>query len=84
MLLGFYDCHDALERLDDYLDRELSPREHRHVAIHLAICLRCAKLYRFERGFLEDVRAKLERVEAPPELMGQISQSLRTVESGTD
>ena len=80
MLLGFYDCHDTLERLDDYLDRELSPSERRHVAIHLAICFQCAKLYRFERGFIEDVRAKLERVEAPPELMSQIRQSLRAIE----
>ena len=80
MLLGFYDCHDTLERLDDYLDRELSPGERRQVAIHLAICFRCAQLYRFERGFSQDVRAKLERVDAPPELMSQISQSLRATE----
>ena len=78
MLLGFYDCHDALERLDDYLDRELSPREQRQVAIHLAICLRCAQHYRFERGFLRDVRAKLERVETPPELMGKIHLALQS------
>ena len=81
MLLGFYDCHDALERLDDYLDGELAPGENRQVAIHLAICLRCAQHYRFERGFIADVRAKLERVEAPPELMVQIHQSLQAVES---
>lgn len=80
MLLGFYDCHDALERLDDYLDRELSPRESRQVAIHLAICFKCAQLYRFERGFIEGVRATLERVEAPPELMGKIRQSLQALE----
>ena len=82
MLLGFYDCHDTLERLDDYLDRELSPGESRQVAIHLAICLKCAQYYRFERGFLEDMRAKLARVETPPELMGQIRQSLHAIENG--
>ena len=80
MLLGFYDCHDTLERLDDYLDRELSPGERRHVKIHLAICLQCARHYRFERGFIADVRAKLERVEAPPELMSRIQSSLRATE----
>lgn len=80
MLLGFYDCHDAMERLDDYLDGELSPREQRQVAIHLAICFKCAQHYRFERGFIRDLRAKLSRVEAPPELMGQIRQSLRALE----
>ena len=80
MLLGFYDCHDTLERLDDYLDRELSEGEQRHVAIHLRICLKCAKLYRFERGFIEDMRAKIEHVQAPPELMSNISQSLSALE----
>ncbi len=81
MLLGFYDCHDTLERLDDYLDRELSPKENRQVAIHLAICLKCAQHYRFEQGFIQDVRAKLERVEVPPELMKQISLSLRALDA---
>lgn len=81
MLLGFYDCRDTLERLDDYLDRELSPGENCHVAIHLAICLKCAQLYRFENGFVQDMRAKLERVEAPPELMHQISLSLGALDA---
>ena len=80
MLLGFYDCHDALERLDDYLDGELAPGENRQVAIHLAICLRCAQHYRFERGFIRAMRAKLESVEMPTELMGQIHRSLQAVE----
>ncbi len=80
MLLGFYDCHDTLERLDDYLDRELAPHEQRQVAIHLAICFQCAKLHRFERGFIDDMRAKLEHVEAPPELLGRIRQSLQAIE----
>ncbi len=81
MLLGFYDCHEAMQRLDDYLDGELAPAENRHVAIHLAICLHCAQHYRFERGFIEALRAKLERVEMPPELMGRIHQGLQAVES---
>ena len=80
MLLGFYDCHDALERLDDYLDGELAPGENRQVAIHLAICFKCAQHYKFERGFIQAMRAKLERVEMPTELMGQIHQALQAVE----
>ena len=82
MLLGFYDCHDALERLDDYLDGELARGESRQVAIHLAICLKCAQHYRFERGFIEALRTKLDNIEMPPELMVQIHQSLQTVEQG--
>ena len=80
MLLGFLFCKETLARLDDYLDRELSPREQRQVETHLKVCSHCVQLYRFERGFLEDVRAKAVQVQAPPELMGQISQSLRSIE----
>ncbi len=80
MLLGFYDCHDAIERLDDYLDGELTPGENRQVAIHLAICLKCAQHYKFERGFIEAMRAKIERVEMPTDLMGRIHRSLQSVE----
>lgn len=80
MLLGFLFCKEVLARLDDYLDRELSPREQQQVALHLKICSHCAQMYRFERGFLQDVRAKAAQVQAPPELMNQISRSLRAAE----
>ena len=80
MLLGFLFCKEVLARLDDYLDRELSPRDQQQVAAHLKVCSHCAQLYHFERGFVEDVRNKAVQVQAPPELMNQISQSLRAAE----
>ena len=81
MLLGFLFCKEVLTRLDDYLDRELSPREQQQVATHLKLCTHCAQMYSFERGFIEDVRAKVGQVQAPPELMNQISRSLRAAET---
>lgn len=77
MLLGFLFCKEVVARLDDYLDRELSPREQQQVATHLKICAHCAQIYHFERGLLNDIRTKAAHVQAPPELMGKISQSLR-------
>ena len=80
MLLGFLFCQEVLARLDDYVDRELSPREMKQVATHLKMCAKCAKLYHFERGFVEDMRLKIEGVEAPPELMENIRRSLRATD----
>ena len=83
-MFGFLSCKKALARLDDYLDRELSPREQRQVAAHLKICAKCARHFRFERAFIEDVRAKAAQVQAPPELLIDIRQSLRVLENGAE
>lgn len=80
MLLGFLFCKEALEKLDDYLDHELSPDEQQQVATHLKICAHCAQMYHFERGFLEAIRNKAVQVQAPPELMNQISRSLSALD----
>ncbi len=80
MLLGFLFCKETLARLDDYVDRELSPHEMRQVATHLKICAKCARLYHFERGFIEDMRAKVSEVQAPPELMGRVRLALRAAD----
>lgn len=81
MLLGFLFCKEAIERLDDYLDRELSPQEQQQVATHLKICAHCAQMYHFERGLIEDIRTKAVQVQVPPELMNQISLSLSALDA---
>ncbi len=76
MLLGFLSCKEAIARLDDYIDRELSPRETTLVARHLKICARCALQFRFETEIVEGLRAKIGHIEAPPELLRKILASL--------
>lgn len=76
MLLGFLSCKEAIARLDDYIDRELSPRETTLVARHLKICAHCARQFRFEAEITNGLRAKIERLEAPPELLQKIRASL--------
>lgn len=76
MLLGILSCKEAIARLDDYIDRELSPREQVLVARHLKFCHRCAERFRFEAEIVDGLRAKLERIEAPPELLGRICAGL--------
>lgn len=69
-------CDEVLRRLDDYLDRELSAEETRRVREHLESCAVCVGEYRFEAGVLEELRRKLERITAPPDLLGRVTREL--------
>ena len=71
-----YDCADALRRLDDYLDRRLTPKEQRLVEQHLAICTACTSKYRFETTFVSELRVKLARIDVPPRFADRIHQIL--------
>lgn len=61
--LDLYGCHEALARLDDYVDRELSPDETRRVAAHLRICAQCARKFHQEAQLLQGLRERIARVE---------------------
>ena len=70
-------CEEAFERLDDYLDRELTGDQMRLVHEHLEICAVCASEYRFESGIIAGVREKLRRVAVPEGLRARISALLK-------
>jgi anti-sigma factor (TIGR02949 family) len=50
-------CREAIRRLWDYLDGELSSDEHQAVEDHLAFCLRCCGELEFSR----ELRGMLDR-----------------------
>jgi len=79
MLLGLLSCKEALARLDDFVDRELAPDELRLVERHMRICVGCAQKYRFEEGFVREVRSKIEHLETPADLMARIRADLQRV-----
>ncbi len=61
-----FDCREAVRRLWDFLDRELSEVEARAVDAHLEECNQCPGHFKFERAFLAAVRnARDERVASP-------------------
>jgi anti-sigma factor (TIGR02949 family) len=62
--------------MDEYLDRELTPREATLVREHLETCAACASEYTFEVNVLLTVKAKLRRVVIPAELRAHIERSL--------
>jgi anti-sigma factor RsiW len=63
--LDIYGCREALERLDDFVDRELPLDESRRVSQHLKLCRECGRKFRFEADLVAGLKEKIERVEAP-------------------
>jgi anti-sigma factor RsiW len=78
--LDIYGCQEALERLDEYVDRELTPDENRKVRQHLKICHQCARKFAFEEEFVAGMRGKIAQVVPSPDLdalKSNLSQMLR-------
>ena len=70
------DCDEALERVYEYLDGELTPDVERAIQLHLAACARCEPRFEHERVFLAFI-SELARLEsAPPELRRRILREL--------
>lgn len=69
-------CEEAFRRLDDFLDRRLSPAETRLVEEHLQICAACTREFTFEASVLNGVKEKLRQLAAPPDLVSRILSQL--------
>ena len=70
-------CIEVFNRLDDYLDRNLSDEELALVARHLEDCLMCANEYRFEATVLEGIKTRLRRIEMPAHVLSSIMLRLQ-------
>lgn len=69
-------CEEAFRRLDDYLDRELSPHEILLIEEHLRICEWCTREFTFEESVLRGVKRKLRQIDAPPGLVAKVLSGL--------
>jgi anti-sigma factor (TIGR02949 family) len=69
-------CEEAFRRLDDFLDRRLSPDELRIIEEHLEICAWCAREFNFEASVLNGVKRKLRNLEAPADLVSKVLSRL--------
>lgn len=69
-------CEETFRRLDDFLDRELSPEEMKRVQEHLDTCDACTQEFAFEASVLAAVRAKVQRIAAPADLLARISKRI--------
>jgi anti-sigma factor (TIGR02949 family) len=75
--LNRHTCEEAFRRLDDFLDRRLSPEETTLVEQHLQICDACTREFTFESSVLAGIRRKLRHLEAPPDLLGRVLSRLQ-------
>ncbi len=74
-----FTCEEAFRRLDDYLDRELSPSEMNLIREHLEICEGCAREFTFEESVIRNVRGRLRDVDVPPDIADRVRQLAATV-----
>jgi anti-sigma factor (TIGR02949 family) len=73
-------CEEAFRRLDDFIDRRLSPDETRVVEAHLQICAACTREFAFEGSVLNGVKHKLRQLSVPPDLVSRVLAELSRTE----
>jgi len=74
--LDRYTCEETLRRLEDFLDRELTPDEMQRVQAHLDTCAACTSQFRFESQVLDGLREKVRRISLPADLRDRITRRL--------
>lgn len=70
------DCRECFEKLQDFLDRELSAEELAQVEAHLVECGCCADEFRFEKTVLIHIKGGLQCSEVPSELRKRCLENL--------
>lgn len=71
-------CQECVDKLQSYIDRELSEEEHQEVAQHLSRCGHCADSFQFESGVLRVVARCGRSTAAPEEFKARIRVVVRT------
>lgn len=75
--IDFYSCEEAIKRLNEYLDHELTEEERTVVVKHLEICKPCFSKFTFEQTLIISLRAKLSSLCAPTPLRERLKNLLR-------
>ncbi len=78
-----FTCEEVFQRLDDYLDRELSAEEMDMVRAHFDDCVMCASEHRFERHLLDGVKEKVRRIAAPRDLLARVQAAIARARADT-
>ncbi len=75
-------CREALEKLYDYLDRELVEAEQQKLEQHLEFCSDCLRKFNLEKAVQEAVKAKLNRRHDVEPLKARIVSELDKIDKG--
>jgi anti-sigma factor (TIGR02949 family) len=81
--LDRYSCDEALRRLEDFLDHELTANEMHRVQAHLDTCAPCTSQFRYEASLLAGIRERLRRTTLPPDLLSRIARMLDEAQGGS-
>ena len=65
-------CQEAVKKLYEYLDRQLTEEEAVEVIEHLERCPPCNDHFRFEEGILTRVSQACRQVEVPATLLERV------------
>jgi hypothetical protein len=79
-----YTCQETIERLNDYLDRELAPDEMQLVIEHLEVCAFCVREFQFEARLLQELQAKLNALRPPEGLLDKVRHALAEAQSAPE
>lgn len=74
--VGEISCEEAVQRVYEFLDGELTDEKTREVRCHVEKCKRCYPMYNWERMFLEFVQGRASREESNPALREQVEELL--------
>jgi mycothiol system anti-sigma-R factor len=74
-------CREAIARLDEYLDRELTPEDRARLEKHLRVCDPCSEDYDLRSKAQAILRLKLCGEKCPDELKALISDLLREADT---
>jgi anti-sigma factor (TIGR02949 family) len=69
-------CEEAFRRLNDFLDRRLTPEEMKVIEEHLEICAWCAREFNFETSVLHGVKQRLRHFDLPPDFVTRVLSKL--------
>jgi anti-sigma factor (TIGR02949 family) len=69
-------CEEAFRRLNDFLDRRLTPEEMKVIEEHLEICAWCAREFNFETSVLHGVKQRLRHIDLPPDFVTRVLSKL--------
>lgn len=77
-------CAQAIEKIYEFLDGELTPAAEEGIRTHLAVCRHCYPNFRHEEVFLRFIEQRARIEKAPPELRRRIMQLLLDEEASRE
>lgn len=77
---GGITCHEAAQRVYEFLDGELDAERMEQVRQHVEVCRRCWPYFNFERIFLDHIRSRGLKPERSRKLEAKVRRMLKELD----